>query len=409
MDELNRLLNKVLGSKEVNYTDGVDNLNKCRETFRKSLGEDEIKLKVFFYFFPNSKQEQNSTNFWFIKYKNEEPYNEYNFSIDLLKCYDEYLTDKNSKNFDSKIRVAAEKFKSYKYFNQFFEVTEKYVDILMAIKAYFTKDIIYFQETFDLITMDEKIQTPTFIQKIIKSLNNKKIVVDLMNRINDMEKCNQKLFENLEKLNQANSAKIISLQKDNLTLKENNKNLNRTITDLKNDLKNLKEDNDEKIKILDSEIKSLKNRLDQIDLRDTIKMSFNYLYKILHKKHGGEYSKNFWEQIEKIKDMLNYSEYNNKYEFVIKFINDMQFNRLSPLNQEAHDSDKKRQIEDIKKYLQGFSDDDLNKIVAFFNKFPFIEDFITLHLKFYFNPTKADDEFQQKVKYEIAYNQIFGQ
>ena len=109
--------------------------------------------------------------------------------------------------------------------NQFFEVTEKYVDILMAIKAYFTKDIIYFQETFDLITMDEKIQTPTFIQKIIKSLNNKKIVVDLMNRINDMEKCNQKLFENLEKLNQANSAKIISLQKDNLTLKENNKNL----------------------------------------------------------------------------------------------------------------------------------------------------------------------------------------
>ena len=100
MDELNRLLNKVLGSKEVNYTDGVDNLNKCRETFRKSLGEDEIKLKVFFYFFPNSKQEQNSTNFWFIKYKNEEPYNEYNFSIDLLKCYDEYLTDKNSKNFE---------------------------------------------------------------------------------------------------------------------------------------------------------------------------------------------------------------------------------------------------------------------------------------------------------------------
>ena len=50
MDELNRLLNKVLGSKEVNYTDGVDNLNKCRETFRKSLGEDEIKLKVFFFF-----------------------------------------------------------------------------------------------------------------------------------------------------------------------------------------------------------------------------------------------------------------------------------------------------------------------------------------------------------------------
>ena len=59
----------------------------------------------------------------------------------------------------------------------------------------------------------------------------------------------------------------------------------------------------------------IKERLDKIDLRDTIKMSFKYLYNILRTKFNTEpEANNFWGQTQQIKKILSREEY-SKYKW----------------------------------------------------------------------------------------------
>ena len=112
----------------------------------------------------------------------------------------------------------------------------------------------------------------------------------------------------------------------------------------------------------------IKERLDKIDLRDTIKILFKNLYNILRTKFNTEpEANNFWEQTEQIKKILSREEY-SKYKFLVRFIEDIEFTKLYDLNTAAHNSDiEERKLSDIKKYMQNISDNDLNKVVDFFN------------------------------------------
>ncbi len=86
----------------------------------------------------------------------------------------------------------------------------------------------------------------------------------------------------------------------------------------------------------------------------------------------------------------------------------MEFTQLTDLNKAAHHSEgKKRKFSDIKKYMQYTSNDDLNKVVEFFNTLPNIDDFIQLHLSHFFNPWKAEEKFKTLVDYNKLFNELF--
>ena len=99
-----------------------------------------------------------------MKYKNDEHYNEYKFGVGLLKCYKEYLTDKDYKNFELKIVENIKLFKNSKYISEFFSVTNNYEQRIIATVAYITKDSSYFEEEFGIFETPE--QKISFIKQI---------------------------------------------------------------------------------------------------------------------------------------------------------------------------------------------------------------------------------------------------
>ena len=175
VDELNKLLNIVLMSENQLYTNGSENIRKCSDKFAKYAEDDDISLKVYLYLFPYSSLEKNEENFWFIKYKNNASYNEYSFSLDLLKLYIEYLSNKNPELFNLNILNIFKKFGTYKFFDAFFSVIRDYTDNLVAVIAYFTKDYKYFNETFEIISLNETFQNLEFIQKLKNFISNKNL------------------------------------------------------------------------------------------------------------------------------------------------------------------------------------------------------------------------------------------
>ena len=55
--------------------------------------------------------------------------------------------------------------------------------------------------------------------------------------------------------------------------------------------------------------------------------------------------------------------------------------------------------------MQNTTNVNLDKVINFFNKFPFLEDFINMNLKFYLNQEKAENEF--KNKHNILYSEVY--
>lgn len=163
MEELNKLLNTALGTSNENYCDGPENIKKCCSKFYPSTEKDNTALNVSLYFFPFSGYEKNTKEFWFIKYKNYSKYNEYDFALDILRVYIQYLSDKNAQNFNSRIIEKVQKFGAYKSISDYLSVIKDYMDILMAIDAYLTRDSYYFENSFNLNVSAEKLQNFIFI------------------------------------------------------------------------------------------------------------------------------------------------------------------------------------------------------------------------------------------------------
>ena len=280
-DSLNILLNKALDTKNVEYTKGSGQLQTCNFTFLKFIKKnqldkaDKISLKIYSYFFPcKSAIEKNMDNFWFIKYRNPNSYTEYNFAIDLLNSYIQYITDRNIENFNSSIEKSALNFGNYKNVDDFYSLIKDDFDILLAIQAFLTKDIKYFQDNFE-ITSSKDIQSEEFIRRIDSKIMNKKL------------KTMEEIYKSQYNIIKLLKNKVISLEsnlneKDKIikTLQDDKAAKDTIIKNLQDDkaikdaiIKNLQDDRiakDGMIKDLQITIKNIESRLEQIDLRDNL-------------------------------------------------------------------------------------------------------------------------------------------
>ena len=154
----------------------------------------------------------------------------------------------------------------------------------------------------------------------------------------------------------------------------------------------------------------MKERLENIDLRDTVKMYLRYLYKLLISKFPNEVKPvaKIWEQIEEIKKLLSKPEFKD-FDLIPEFINTITFDKLAHFNHIANDSTKtKRNFKSIKKYMRVNENYDSEKIISFFENLPNINKFINLNLLFYRDQVKVDEEFQKDLTYLEIYKAVFN-
>ena len=427
MQNINELFNQIFKTSKKNYVSGNEAILSCLKKF-SALKEDNISTKVLLYFFPvHPKCEKNNNEFWFCKYKNDNEYDEFDFAEDLLKNYVEYLSDKNEKNFETRLKHILLKFENYKMFTLYIYNIQGYTDNLMSTIAYFTKDSSYYLNNLNAYVSPESIQTEEFIDNLKEIVKKKIIYYDNLAEINKLQeqvnllkgilKIKEKQEENYQKkildlseelLNREKNmtaqlkalqddkikqdSKIKALQED--TIKQDSKIkalqeekdsqfnvLKKRQNDTNSQLKNIK-DNREKIearlKVLENDeiklkddIAELQNRVDKLELRDTIKLCIKNLYKILSSKFKGMKEVNSsWEEIEEIKKILSQDEF-KQFQYINDFIDDIDFIGLNPLNTTTHNSSlKKGKIEDSKKYLDNNFIMNYNKVVQFFKKLP---------------------------------------
>jgi len=445
MEKLSELLNQALEKTNENYLN-KEGMKKCKDILEKLSKTDEPALKLYLYLYPICSPLIAEEEFWFIKFKNDNVYDEYDFALDLLNCYIKYKSQKDEKTFESDIITKIKSFKDYKLISTFFSVIKDCKESIIATISYITTDPTFFLCNYEIITKAENIQTNSFILELKRYLEHKKVLLELEKAITyikiysnelDQEKI---LNQNLKKDNEKILTKLNKLEKDNTVLKNDNdafkSNINILINDnktMKTDINNLKkdknilqdkvsnlEDKNEKLKeniqnltennnSLSEKVENLNKRLDKIDLRDTIKMSFRYLYKVLKSKFPKEVkdATKIWDQIGEVEKMLSKPEF-KRYEFVAKFIEVIGFDKLAHFNHTTHDStQQKRNFGNIIKYLQFNSDQDLQQVVEFFEKLPFINEFININLLYYYKPENIDNEFGKFISYSSIYNEVF--
>ena len=385
-DELNSLFNEMFKTKDIKYTNDQNEMNNCLINFIKliEIDNDKIVQKVFTYFFPpKTAKEKNENNFWFVKYKNDN-YNEYLFALDILRFFIKYMKEKDEKKFYIQIDKISKNFKNYKNFNTYYSKVIKYInDPISIIQAYFSKDFQFYQDICDMNETKYDIQSENFINELQSAI--------LQSQINEIINENREMKK-----------KVKNLEKNIIETENKYKNLEKNIIETENKYKNLEDENNE----IKNKIKSLEERIERLELKDTIEICFGYLYSILSIKFNlNEEIYNFWEQIEIIKNLLK-TKFNGKYNDLIQFIEDLKFNKLSNLNKEAQIENDNRHLKSIK-LLQSYSDANLDYVIEFFKKFPYLTQFINLNLEFYFNINEANKHLKTMINYEEVYKKVF--
>ena len=429
MEDLNTLLNLALKTENENYCN-ADGIKNCMTQFEKLSEKDNGALIIFLYFFPNySPLENNKEAYWFIKYQNIQNYNEYNFAKDLLNCYIQYLSDLDYKDYERKLLDKIKLFKNYKLINTFLSVIEKYDESVIATISYIIKDHTYFKGAFELNINSKNIQTSVFINNVKKYLDHKQSLLDLQKALN-MTKLYREAWEETKS---SKEKEIISLKKNVKDLTESVNNMRNVNINLLNKISNLENKNanlldrvnnmefeneglkkyniemETKIITLENQVKVMNERLNKIDIRDTLKMSFRYLYKVLFSKYPNDMriETKVWNQIDEVQKMLSKPQF-KRFQFISEFLDILQFHNLEHFNHAAHDSSQdKRNFGNIKKYFQEYSQKDLNPVVEFFEQLPQINKFINLNLLLFKEPEKIDEKFQENITYAEIYSKVF--
>ena len=386
-DKLYSSLNKVLG-----HSGTPANLDKYKDLFNNLIYNnmnDIIIFHIFLYFFPfDNCMEQNKDCFWFENYRKEGVFTEYNFAIELLDIFDEYLKIKSTDLFKDHIKLVVEKLGDYKNVRNFVKLIP-HENLFAWIVAYLTKDNKYFQ-----LISDKQNIIPKEFQKDQWIINVGNILLE--------KTFNFYCLENARLIDKNNS--IVN------TIVLNDKRNQIMIDKLLEEIHSIKEKLDEVQKTnssLENGLKDLQERVAKIELRDTIKLSMTYLYNILHYKFNSSEGKKD-KYSDKLNEMLKILEDKKprKFNLLKSFIEDIQFGVINKLNEEAHPV-KKRNLEDITKYLQSSCNTSLREVVEFLKKLPNLDLFIELNVLYFKNPAKAENLFLEKQSYEKAYKDAF--
>ena len=386
-DKLYSSLNKVLG-----HSGTPAKLDKYKYLFSNLIDKnmnDFIIFHIFLYFFPfDNCMEQNKDCFGFENYRKEGVFTEYNFAIELLDIFDEYLKIKSTDLFKDHIKLVVEKLGDYKNVRNFVKLIP-HENLFAWIVAYLTKDNKYFQ-----LISDKQNIIPKEFQKDQWIINVGSILLE--------KTFNFYCLENARLIDKNNS--IVN------TIVLNDRRNQIMIDKLLEEIHSIKEKLDEVQKTnssLENGLKDLQERVAKIELRDTIKLSMTYLYNILHYKFNSSEGKKD-KYSDKLNEMLKILEDKKprKFNLLKSFIEDIQFGVINKLNEEAHPV-KKRNLEDITKYLQSSCNTSLREVVEFLKKLPNLDLFIELNVLYFKNPAKAENLFLEKQSYEKAYKDAF--
>lgn len=400
-DKLYSSLNKVLG-----HSGTPANLDKYKDLFNKLIYKnmnDTIFFHIFLYFFPfDNCMEQNKDCFWFENYRKEGVFTEYNFAIELLDYFDEYLKIKSTDLFKDHIKLVVEKLGDYKNVRNFVKLIP-HENLFAWIVAYLTKDNKYFQ-----LIYDEQNIIPKEFQKDQWIINVGNLLLEKTFNFYCLENDrlinkNNLILNTIESNDKRNKIIIDKLVEEINSVKEKENENENKIKTLQNKLDEVQKTNSS----LENGLKDLQERVEKIELRDTIKFSMTYLYNILHYKfNSSERKKDKYS--DKLNEMLKILEDKKprKFKLLKSFIEDIQFGVIRKLNEEAHPV-KKRNLEDITKYLQSSCNTTLREVVEFLKKLPNLDLFIELNVLYFKNPAKAEDLFLEKQSYEKAYKDAF--
>lgn len=400
-DKLYSSLNKVLG-----YSGTPANLDKYKDLFNNLIYKnvnDIIIFHIFLYFFPfDNCIEQNKDCFWFENYRKEGVFTEYNFAIELLDIFDEYLKMKSTDLFKNHIKLVVEKLGDYKNVRNFVKLIP-HENLFAWIVAYLTKDNKYFQ-----LISDKQNIIPKEFQKDQWIINVGNLLLEKTFNFYYLENArlinkNNSILNTIELNDKKNQIIIDKLVEEIHSVKEKENENENKIKTLQNKIDEVQKTNSS----LENGLKDLQERVAKIELRDTIKFSMTYLYNILHYKFNSSEGKKD-KYSDKLNEMLRILDAKKprKFNLLKTFIEDIQFGVIRKLNEEAHPV-KKRNLEDIAKYLQSSCNSNLREVVEFLKKLPNLDLFIELNVLYFKNPAKAEDLFLEKQSYEMAYKDAF--
>ena len=337
-------------------------LKNCFSEIVKINPSDNLIQDIIHYFYPTAvSQEQNQEKkFWFQKYENQQFYTEYNFAFDMLIILQNYLANKDQKNAIKKIELLKDKFKSYKNVDYYLYLTaSKKLNVLIHLTAFFQKDLKYFKDFYN-------------------------IEIDL----------NQDL---------TNSEHLEEIFCD-ITISEREL---RTYKEMNQMKQNIKELLDYKA-WSESKISEMDTKLEKIYLRDTLKYSIKYIYRLFFNKffNGQEFKTNIYEEIFSLKEVLKRPEFKN-YNFLSEFLDSVEFGDLAKLNKVAHSPLNERNFDIIKLYVDN-KNTYLNKVIYFLKTLPGINDYINLEIDFYANKDLLEEKIDENFNFENIYDEVIG-
>ena len=334
----------------------------CFIELMKSNPNDIILKSIKQYFYPSvTSQEKNPNNkFWFQKYENDNIYNESSFALDILIILKNYVKNKDAKKASRQIEKLIEKFNSYKNANYFILLTTKEkINILSNLSAYLQKDLKYFKDTFNVdINISDDITDSELLEDLFLGNTITEREIDLYKNIDKIEKNYNKLNEDYNKLQE--------------------------------------------------QITEMNEKLEKIYLRDTIKYSIKYLYRLFYKKYftDHEFKSNVYDEICSLKGLLKNPRFID-YSYLLEFLESVEFGDLIKLNKTAHPNMKERNFDLIKSYVDN-KKPYLNKVVNFLKGLPGINDYINLEIDFYFNKDLLEEKINESFNFETLYEQAIG-
>ena len=337
-------------------------IKKCFSEIMNLYPSDNLIKDINQYFYPSplSQEQNNEKKFWFQKYENPQFYTELNYALDILTILKNYLANKDQKNAIKKIDKLKDNFKSYKNVNYYLYLTAaKNINYLKHLTAFFQKDSQYFQESYN-IEINPNLD-----------LTNSEYLEDLFCGITISER----ELQTYKEMNQ---------------MKQNMK-----------ELLDYKAWSETKIQEMDT-------KLEKIYIRDTLKYSIKYIYRLFYNKYlnNQEFKSNIYDEICSIKQILKKPEF-IKYEYMIEFLDSVEFGDLAKLNKVAHPPLKDRNFDNIRLYVDN-QKTYLNKVIYFLKSLPGINEYINLEIDFYANKDLLEEKINENFNFNTIYDEVIG-